>query len=244
MTIDSPLVPHSGISGQRPVFAGTDVCRQAGLFLPEGAHRLAFDDDVWDFTHVNGLPVQMSLACRRFDFAAITDPRWRLVAKELIFAMLVPRHEAVALLPRAYRTALHLSTAGGRLIELTRFLHWLAERDIARLEDIDTDCCEEYLARRRYVRDGDDAVIGELSPATRRSAAQASSISLTTGSCSPPIVSPPAFGHGAAPPPRPSRSCPAAEPSTRPRRWRAACSSRCWPRPSTCCPPSGRTLSS
>jgi len=172
MTIDSPLVPHSGISGQRSVFAGTDVCRQAGLFLPEGAHRLVFDDDVWDFTHVIGLPVQMSLACRRFDFAAITDPRWRLVAKELIFAMLVPRHEAVALLPRAYRTALHLNTAGGRLIELARFLHWLAGRDIARLEDIDTDCCEEYLARRRYVRDGDDAVVGELSPATRRSAAQ------------------------------------------------------------------------
>src|SRR5271169_1784333 len=172
MTIDSPLVPHSGISGQRSVFAGTDVCRQAGLFLPEGAHRLVFDDDVWDFTDVIGLPVQMSLACRRFDFGAITDPRWRLVARELIFAMLVPRHEAVALLPRAYRTALHLSTAGGRLIELTRFLHWLAERDIARLEDIDTDCCEEYLARRRYVRDGDDAVVGELSPATSRSAAQ------------------------------------------------------------------------
>ena len=173
MIITSPLVPDSGISGpRRSVLARTDVCGQAGLPLPGGARRLMFDDDVWDFTHVIGLPVQMSLARRRFDFAAITDLRWRLVAKELIFAMLVPRHEAVAPLPRAYRTVLHLNTVGGRLIELTRFLHWLAGRDVASLEDIDADRCEEYLGRRRYVRDGDDTVVGELSPATRRSAAQ------------------------------------------------------------------------
>ena len=67
-----------------------------------------FDDDVWDFTEVIGLPVQMRLSA-----AGSTSPpspilRWRLVAKELIMAMLAPRHEAVAPLPRAYRTPLHL----------------------------------------------------------------------------------------------------------------------------------------
>jgi hypothetical protein len=173
MTISSPLASLSGASSPwRSVFTGTDICRQAGLTLPEGVRRPVFDDDVWDFTHVVGLPVQMALAHRRFGFAAITDPRWRLVAKELIFAMLVPLHEAVAPLPRAYRTALHLNTASGRLIELTRFLDWLTERNVANLEDIDAGCCEEYLAHRRYVRDEDDIVVGELSPATRRSAAQ------------------------------------------------------------------------
>ncbi|GHI02683.1 hypothetical protein AQI88_40470 [Streptomyces cellostaticus] len=47
-------------------------------------------DDVWDFTDVAGLPVQLALCTRRFDFTAIADRRWRLVAKELVLAMLAP----------------------------------------------------------------------------------------------------------------------------------------------------------
>jgi hypothetical protein len=158
---------------RRSVFAGADICGEAGLILPAGTTRPVFDDDVWDFAKVAGLPVQMGGVMRRFDFAAITDPRWRLVAKEMVFAMLVPRHEAVALLPRAYRTALHLNTANGRLIELARFLNWLTQQGVASLGDIGTDRCEAYLAHRRYVLDEDDVVVGELGPATRRSTAQA-----------------------------------------------------------------------
>lgn len=156
----------------RSVFASADVCHEAGFTLPEGARRPMFDDDLWDFTEVIGLPVHMARVRRRFDFAAIIDPRWRLVAKELILAMLAPRHEAVAPLPRAYRTPLHLNTASGRLAELTRYLNWLTGQDAGSLTDVDGDRCEEYLAYRRYVRDENDVVVGELSPATRRAAAQ------------------------------------------------------------------------
>ena len=156
----------------RSVFAGIDVCHQAGLTLPETARPAMFDDDMWDFTEVIGLPAQMRLVSRRFDFAAIADPRWRLVAKELIVAMLAPRHEAVASLPRAYRTPLHLITASGRLAELTRFLNWLTKQGVGHLRELDADRCEHYLAHRRYVRDKNDVVVGELSPATRRAAAQ------------------------------------------------------------------------
>lgn len=77
-------------------FASADICREAGLTLPPGASRPVFEDEKWDFTEVIGLPVQMPLSKRRFDFTAIRDQRWRLVAKELIVAMLAPRHEAVA----------------------------------------------------------------------------------------------------------------------------------------------------
>src|SRR6266851_9906891 len=128
--------------GQLPsVFSGADVCTLAGLSLPEGAIRPMFDDQMWDFTGVIGLPVQMQLASRRFDFTPILLPRWQLVAKELIMALLAPRHEAVAVLPRAYRTPLHLNTARGRLAELTRWLNWLTEREITGLGQVGEDTC-------------------------------------------------------------------------------------------------------
>src|SRR5674476_1284990 len=79
---------------------------------------------------------------------------------------------ATAPLPRAYRTPLHLATAFGQLAELTRFLNWLTGQGLASLADIDGQRCEAYLAHRRYVRDENDVVVGELSPATRRAAAQ------------------------------------------------------------------------
>ena len=155
------------------MFAGLDVCAQAGFTLPDGSPRVVFEDDVWDFTHVVGLPHQMPNGRRRFDFTAIANPTWRLVAKEQIVAMLAPRHEAVAFLPRAYRTPLHLATASGRLAELTRLFTWLTAQGVTGLGQVDTDQCEAYLAHRRYLRDEHGVVVGERSPATRRAAAQA-----------------------------------------------------------------------
>ena len=141
--------PHPG----RSPFAGADICRQAGLTLPDGAARPNFDDDLWDFTDVAGLPVSLALAVRRLSFAKIADPRWRLVAKELTFAMLVPRHEAVAELPRAFRTPMHLATASGRLKETTQLLNWLAGQGVSSLAAVGAHHCEAYLAYRRYVLD-------------------------------------------------------------------------------------------
>jgi hypothetical protein len=154
------------------VFAGADVCAEASLGLPAGARRPMFDDDLWDFTHVIGLPNQMAKVSRRFDFAAIIKPRWRLVAKEQIIAMIAPTHLQIAQLPRAYRTPLHLATAFGRLAELTRFLNWLTGRGISRLGELDEHCCDAYLAHRRYLLDENGAQVGQSSPATRRAAAQ------------------------------------------------------------------------
>ena len=194
----------------RSEFTGADVCREAGLTLPDGVRLPVFDDDVWDFTQVIGLPVQMPLYSRRFDFTAIPGPPWRLVAKELIFAMLAPRHAAVAVLSRAYRTPVHLSTAYGRLIELTGFLAWLTGRGIGSLTEIDDHCCQAYLAHRRYVRDEDGAVVGELSPATRRTAAQIIVDLLNYGELFTTDRLPAAFVPGEERPPRLSRRCPAA----------------------------------
>jgi hypothetical protein len=157
----------------RSPFAGVDVCQQAGFTLPRGTRRPGFDDDRWDFTQVVGLPIQMSPAVRRFDFTTITNLGWRLVAKEQAMAMLAPRHEAVAQLPRAYRTPLHLLSVSGRLAELTRFFNWLTDQGIGSLGELDSELCERYLHHRRYLLDERDVVVGERSPGTRRAAAQA-----------------------------------------------------------------------
>ena len=109
----------------------------------------------------------MAKVNRRFDFAAVTRDGWRLVAKEQIMAILAPRHEAVIILPHAYRTPLHLTTAFGRLAELTRLLNWLAGHGVASLAGIDDDRCEAWMAHRRYLLDQNGHVAGERSPATR-----------------------------------------------------------------------------
>ena len=156
----------------RSPFTGADICHEAGLALPDSTSRPVFDDDLWDFTDVVGLPVQMALYRRRFDFTTIDDPRWRLVVKELILALLAPNHDAVVRLPRAYRTPLHLTSCYNRLYEAGRFFGWLAQRGITTLAALGTHLCEEYLAFRRYVIDSHGAVVGEQSPGVRRAAAQ------------------------------------------------------------------------
>ncbi len=172
MTTTATVTVERHGEGQRSPFANTDVCREAGLVLPDDTARPMFDDDRWDFTAVVGLPVQMRLVDRRFDFTAITDTVWRLVAKELILALLAPRHSAVAHLPRAYRTPLHLRSCQSRLHELTRLFDWLARRGITTLADVDTHVCEAYFQFRRYVTDENGSVVGEQGHATRRGAAQ------------------------------------------------------------------------
>ena len=114
------------------VFAGADVCQEARLILPDGVPRPNFDDDAWDLTQVVGLPRQLALQHRRFGFAAIDDIRWRLVAKELVLALLAPHHPAVVNLPRAYRAPHHVSTCHGRLDELIRLMRWLPSAGVDR----------------------------------------------------------------------------------------------------------------
>ena len=166
----TPL-PFPASSPGRSPFAGADVCQHAGLTLPPGTRRPVFDDDLWDFTQVIGLPVQMPLTEPELQLQGIPGPQWRLVAKELIFAMLAPRHEAVAMLSRAYRAPVHLRTAFGRL-ERPAF-PGLAYRPGHRQPVPDRHHhCEAYLLHRRYVLDEHGTVVGERSPATRRGAAQ------------------------------------------------------------------------
>jgi hypothetical protein len=158
--------------GRVSPFAGADICAHTGFQLHHGGQGPVFDVDVWDFTAVVGLPVQMPRYEQIFTFTAVTDPTWRLVAKELIFALLVPTHPAVTLIPGAYRTALSLRTSHHRLEELTRWFAFLASRGLATLSEVDDTCCVAYLAHRSHRRDTTGQVTGANGPSRRVAAAQ------------------------------------------------------------------------
>ena len=168
----SDLAVDATGGGRPSPFAGADICGQAGFRLPPGQPGPVFEDDSWDFSDVVGLPVQMAPHLRKMDFAAIVNPVWRTVAKELVIAFLAPRHPEVAVLPRALRTPLHLRTCWERLGELTSWLNWLTAQDVTALGDVDDRHCHEWLAHRRYVRDEHGQPIAERGPGIRRRAAQ------------------------------------------------------------------------
>jgi hypothetical protein len=238
-------IAHAQVPAQPALspFTGADVCRQAGLTLPEGTRRPVFDDDCWDLTDVIGLPVSLSLKCRRFNFTEIPDDRWRLVAKELIMALLGPHHEAVAALSRAYRTPHHVSTCNGRLDEIIRFFKWLTVRGVPSLEDLNSGDCDAYLAHRRYQRDDGGATVGERGSGTRRLAALIVTDLLNYRELFTADRVPPACAPGPEPPRPPSPGTPAtAGAPTRLRPSRTRSSGPRWPPPCTWCAFSALTL--
>ncbi len=164
-------LPAAGAAAdRRSPFAGAGVCDAAGFRLRPGLRGPVFDDDIWDFAGVVGLPVHLHPWQRRLNFTAIAAPRWVVVAKELLLALLAPRHPAVTVLPWAYRTPLHLNTCHARLQELTRWLNWLTAQGVASLQEVTDEHCEAYLAHRRHARDEHGRLLGDRSPATRRAA--------------------------------------------------------------------------
>src|SRR5260370_34192276 len=94
MTTAMPLAGPDD-QGASP-FAGADVCRLAGLRLRPGRRGPAFGDDVRDFTAVDGLPAQMQLSYRRWDFPPPPLPRWPPGAREQLQAPLPPPPHAAA----------------------------------------------------------------------------------------------------------------------------------------------------
>jgi integrase len=170
MTTPQHALIQAGASAS--VLAGTDVCAAAGFRLRPRGRAAMFDDDTWRFDDVEGISVQMSRpACTRLDFTAISDIRWRLAAKQYLFARLAPGSPEIAVLPRAFRVPLTLSSCLKRLAEVTRWMNWLTAQRVPSLGDVTQDHCDRYLAERRQRRDAAGTVIGTLDESVVRVAA-------------------------------------------------------------------------
>jgi hypothetical protein len=149
-------------------FTGMDICAAAGLALAPGAAAPVFDQDVWDFTGLAGLPAYLQLSFRRLDFTAITNPAWRLVAKEHMAALLVPGHERIRHLPGARRYPLAVVTCAQLLDHLACWLNWLTARGITRLAEVTTVHCDEFAAERGRCTSADGTVIADRPDARYR----------------------------------------------------------------------------
>lgn len=141
----------------RSAFAGAGICATAGFRLPQDATRPVFEDDIWDFAKVIGLP-QMSRRpsqCR-LDFTRISNPRWRVLAKEYLLALMAPGHEQVRVLPHAYRVTRSFATCHRRLRDLSTWLNWLTGEGVRSLGDVTDRHCEAFKIRHSQAADDHD----------------------------------------------------------------------------------------
>jgi len=139
----------------RPAFAGAGICATAGFALPQDATRPVFEDDIWDFAEVIGLPRMSRRPSQcRLDFTRIRNPRWRVLAKEYLLALMAPGHEQVRVLPHAYRITRSFATCHRRLRDLSTWLNWLTGEGVRSLGEVTDRHCEAF--RIRHSQNADD----------------------------------------------------------------------------------------
>ncbi|MGW1197252.1 hypothetical protein ACWD4B_15660 [Streptomyces sp. NPDC002536] len=128
----------------RSPFAGVDVCEAAGWDVLPGSVRPRFDEDLWDMTGLAKVPRTMRTSSKRWDFGAITNPRWRLTAKEYIFALAAPHHEKVLSLPNALRDPFKPQSCNLMVLEASRWLNFLTAQGIENLAEVMQEHCDAY----------------------------------------------------------------------------------------------------
>ncbi|WAX76998.1 integrase [Streptomyces sp. KMM 9044] len=133
-----------------PVFAQVDVCEIAGLRLAEGAMRPRFEQDRWVFSGLVDAHRMMTEREQIWDFTEIINPQWRVVAKEILLAMLAPQYEAVLECAHALRAARSPRTLYGFLEKYIEWFNWLTEKGITSLRGVSQELCERYLEERSW----------------------------------------------------------------------------------------------
>lgn len=153
--------------------AQVDVCEAAGLSVRPGGTRPHVGDLIWDFTDVEGLPESVTPSVCIYDFTVISDPRWRIVAQEYVFARLAPGHASVRELPHAFRTPLAIVTCKNRLTELTEWLNWLTAHGVTSLDRVKQRHCQAYYLHQSVVRDRHGVELRPAGDGKRMTAVQA-----------------------------------------------------------------------
>ncbi|MEH0543650.1 integrase [Streptomyces sp. B21-105] len=132
------------------VFAQVNVCEIAGLRLAEGAMRPRFEQDRWVFSGLVDSHRMITEREQIWDFTEIINPQWRVVAKEILLAMLAPQYEAVLECAHALRAARSPRTLNGFLEKYIEWFNWLTEKGITSLRGVSQELCKRYLEERSW----------------------------------------------------------------------------------------------
>jgi integrase len=155
---------HAAPAGS--VFASEDVCALAALALDPGSTRPRYDDDVWALTGMSDAHNLVTQSQKIWDFTRITNPRWRPVVKDILMALLVPRHPAVLAIPSAPRIPRSPLTCHDYLWGTTAWLNWLTARGLTRLTDVTQADCDAYLHEQSWSLPDHDGQRRPLHPAS------------------------------------------------------------------------------
>jgi hypothetical protein len=157
-----PAAPGPEAPGRSP-FAGQLVHVLAGLRMASDARKPVFDEEIWDLTGVSDVAVQIAPNILTWDFTRIKHEGWRLVARELLIAVLAPTHEQVLTVPLARRDPLALATCHSRLSAVTAWFQWLSGQGIRGLEQVTQEHCDRYLQQCQGDGMNSSAVMAEVS---------------------------------------------------------------------------------
>ena len=144
-----PSSCRGGSSGRSPFAGQAFVHVLAGLRMAPGAQQQAFHEGVWDLTGASDVSVQVAPNILHWDFTKIEHKGWRLVARELMIAVLAPGHKQVLTLPLARRDPLAPATCHSKLSAVTAWFQWLSGQGIQSLEQVTQDHCDRYLQQRQ-----------------------------------------------------------------------------------------------
>jgi len=130
-------------------FAGTEDVLDG--FPTSAGAVVGFGEEVWDFRPVEGLAPNLRRSALVVEWKSFGNPRFRLAAKEVLFAQLHPDHPRVAGLV-GWRRPLAIRGVAIHVVVWRAWFAWLADNDVSDLDQVGADHWDAYLARRR--RDG------------------------------------------------------------------------------------------
>ncbi|CAO0837288.1 hypothetical protein SMICM17S_04041 [Streptomyces microflavus] len=120
------------------------------LALLPGSVRSRFEDDLWDLWGLADKPRSIKQHELTWNFFKIVNPKWRVVAKEILVALLAPQHDRVLECALALRKNRSPRTCNRFLRQFTAWFNWLTANGVASLAEVTQEHCDRFAAEAQW----------------------------------------------------------------------------------------------